>query len=130
MVVAPRQAALGPSPGCTTVPPTRVNAARPVSVRPANGVFRLFEKKVTGSTVHRAVTSSTTTSAGAPGLSEPPGSRSAAAGAVLIRAISSAAGRTPPSPSSVHATPHPVSEPAAPYGPSSNAAPLASYQWR
>src|SRR2546422_6311504 len=36
---------------------------------------------------HRAVTSSTTTSAGAPGLSEPPGNRSAAAGAVLIRAI-------------------------------------------
>src|SRR5438876_361512 len=59
-------------------PPTSVRTARPVRARPAKGVFRLFEKNVVGSTVQRAVISSTTTSAAAPGWSEPPGSRSTA----------------------------------------------------
>src|SRR2546422_5539013 len=67
------------------LPSTIVSAARPVSARPAKGVLRLFEKNVAGSTVHRAVTSSTTTSAARPGCNVPPGSRNAAAGAVLIR---------------------------------------------
>src|SRR5260221_1928974 len=85
----------------TTLPSTIVSAARPVSARPAKGVFRLFEKNLAGSTVQRALTSSTTTSAAAPGRNVPPGSRKAAAGAVLIRWTSSGSVRVPPATSSV-----------------------------
>src|SRR5467141_4712619 len=88
----------------TTLPSTIVSAARPMSARPAKGVLRLFEKNAAGSTVQRAVTSSTTTSAAAPGVNVPPGSRNAAAGAVLIRWTSSGSARIPPATSSVYAT--------------------------
>src|SRR5882724_915583 len=84
-----------------TLPSTIVSAARPMSARPAKGVLRLFEKNAAGSTVQRAVTSSTTTSAAAPGCSVPPVSRNAAAGAVLIRWTSSGSVRIPPATSSV-----------------------------
>src|SRR5260370_10881559 len=82
----------------TTLPSTIVSAARPVSARPANGVLRLFEKNAAGSTVQRPVMSRTTTSAAAPGLSVPPGSRNAAAGAVPIPRIRSGGPRPPPAP--------------------------------
>src|SRR5437868_11282270 len=75
------------SSSCTIVPPTSVSAARPVSVRPANGVLRLFDRSVAGSTDQRVVVSSTTTSATAPGCNVPPGRRNAAAGALLMRAL-------------------------------------------
>src|SRR5437016_1839964 len=105
---------------------TRRVAAPPVRARPANGVLRLFEQKAAGSTVQRAVTSSTTTSAGTPGLSVPPGSRKAAAGAVLIRWTSSGSASNPPATSSVYATANAVSNPTIPKGASSKAASLAS----
>src|SRR5882724_3746662 len=85
----------------TTLPSTIVSAARPMSARPAKGVLRLFEKNAVGSTVQRAVMSSTTTSAAAPGRNVPPGSPNAAAGAVLIRWTSSGSARIPPATSSV-----------------------------
>src|SRR6266550_1521944 len=72
----------GASAWWATSPPTIVSAARPVSVRPAKGVLRLFEKNAAGSTVQCAVTSSTTTSAARPGCKVPAGSRNAAANAV------------------------------------------------
>src|SRR5467141_608986 len=109
----------------TTLPSTIVSAARPVRARPANGVLRLFEKNAAGSTVQRPVMSRTTTSAAAPGLSVPPGSRNAAAGAVLIRRTSSGRARTPPATSSVYATANAVSNPTIPKGASSKAASLA-----
>src|SRR2546426_3828328 len=116
----------GASAWWATLPSTIVSAARPMSARPAKGVLRLFEKNAAGSTVQRAVTSSTTTSAAAPGFNVPPGSRNAAAGAVLIRWTSAGSARIPPATSSVYATAKAVSSPTIPKGASSNAASLAS----
>src|SRR2546426_10339319 len=95
----------------TIFPPTSVRTARPVRVRPAKGVLRLFEKNAAGSTVHGAATSSTVTSAGAPGRSVPPpsGSRNTAAGTVLMRRSSSGSDSTLPSTSSVCPMPNAVS---------------------
>src|SRR2546423_6129727 len=93
---------------CTTVPPTRVSAARPVSVRPANGVLRLFESSVSGCTVQRVVVSSTTTSATAPGCNVPPGRRNTVAGGVLIRARIVGGDEAPPRPNPVCAAPDAV----------------------
>src|SRR2546427_11515434 len=82
----------------TIFPPTSVRTARPVRVRPAKGVLRLFEKNAAGSTVHGAATSSTVTSAGAPGRSVPPpsGSRDTAAGTAVMRRSSPGARTRPP----------------------------------
>src|SRR2546422_2553351 len=109
-----------------TLPSTIVSAARPVSARPAKGGLRLFEKNAAGSTVQRAGTASTTTSAAAPGFNLPPGNRNPAAGAVLIRWTSAGSARIPPATSSVYATAKAVSSPTIPKGASSNAASLAS----
>src|SRR6185437_2704037 len=106
----------GASAWWATLPSTIVSAARPMSARPAKGVLRLFEKNDAGSTVQRAVTSSTTTSAAAPGRNVPPGSRNAAAGAVLIRWTSSGSARILPATSSVYATAKAVSSPTIPNG--------------
>src|SRR5205807_9362661 len=75
------------STSCTIVPPTSVSAARPVSVRPANGVLRLLESRVAGFTDQRVAGSSTTTSATAPGCNVPPGRGNAAAGALPMPAV-------------------------------------------
>src|SRR5256884_7346372 len=91
---ARRHGPRGASAWCTMAPPTSVSAARPVSARPANGVLRLFESSTAGSTVQRVVVSSTTTSAGAPGCSVPPGRRNVTAGGALLRAGRSGGGRT------------------------------------
>src|SRR2546421_9915330 len=119
----------GASAWCTMAPPTSVSAARPVSARPANGVLRLLESSTAGCTFQRVVVSSTTTSAGAPGCSVPPDRRNVAAGALLMRAMSSGRVKTPLSTSSVWATPNAVSSPMIPNGASSKAASLASYAW-
>src|SRR2546423_539163 len=72
----------GASTWYTIAPPTSVSAARPVSVRPANGVLRLLESSVAGSTVQRVAGASTTTSATAPVCNVPPGRRNTGAGGV------------------------------------------------
>src|SRR5437870_1270379 len=56
----------------TTSPPTIVIAARPRSSQPVNGVLRLFDRNVFGSTVHATFGSITETSATAPRASVPP----------------------------------------------------------
>src|SRR2546430_4693241 len=118
---APRHRARRHRPGgasawWTMAPPTSVSAARPVSARPANGVLRLFERSTAGSTVQRVVVSSTTTSAGAPGCSVPPGRRNVTAGALLMPAVSSGRGKTPVRKRSVWATPNAGSSPMNPHG--------------
>src|SRR2546430_5113693 len=128
---APRHRARRHRPGgasawCTMAPPTSVSAARPVSARPANGVLRLSESSTAGSTVQRVVVSSTTTSAGTPGCSVPPGRRNVTAGGLLLRAVSAGRGKTPLRTSSVGAAPNAVSGPRVPDRPRSEAAPLAS----
>src|SRR3989449_7360690 len=77
-----------------------------MSDRPANGVLRLFEWKRAASTHHCAVTSSATTSAGAPGWSVPPGSPNTRAGTVLMRRISCGSVNAPPCTSSVRSEEH------------------------
>src|SRR5256714_12904633 len=114
-----RHRPVGASTWYTIAPPTSVSAARPVSVRPANGVLRLLESSVAGATVQRVVGSSTTTSATAPGCNVPPGRRNTVAGVVLIPAMGPRSGRGPPRPRPGGAPPHPRSRPEIPnVGPS------------
>src|SRR2546429_8402662 len=116
---APRHRARRHRPGgasawWTMAPPTSVSAARPVSARPANGVLRLFERSTAGSTVQRVVVSSTTTSAGAPGCSVPPGRRNVTAGGRVLRGGRPGGGEKPVGKSAAWGRPHARSRPPVP----------------
>src|SRR5690242_10323959 len=110
----------------TTCPRTIVASARPRRRRPAKGVLRLLEKNRSGSTVHSAPGSMSTTSAGAPLARVPPGRPKILAGRVLMRSTSDGRSRSPPPTSSVIARPSAVSSPMMPFGASSNSRSFAS----
>src|SRR5687768_9154008 len=85
----PRRGAGGHDPArWMTLPPTTVHTALPLSVVPAYGVFRPFERKVVGSTTHSWSGSKTVTSDTAPLASVPPGRLKSRAGAQLMRSMS------------------------------------------
>src|SRR2546421_12330459 len=111
---APRQAA-----SCTTRPATIVVITRPLTFHPANGVFRLLDRKRAGSTPHCASGSTITTSASAPGARLPLDKPKARAGSVVSLATAASSERNPSS-TKASVSGSAVSSPTIPFGAAAN----------
>src|SRR3989454_2102503 len=111
---APRQAA-----SCTTRPATIVVITRPLTFHPANGVFRLLDRKGAGPTSHCAPGSTTPTSASAPGARLPLDKPKARAGSVVSLATAASSERNPSS-TKASVSGSAVSSPTIPFGAAAN----------
>src|SRR5262245_44892640 len=103
----------------TTRPPTIVVCTRPFTFQPANGVLRLFDRNLPGSTSHCACRSTIATSASAPTVKVPFFRPKALAGAVLNFSIADSSDRIPSS-TSASVRDNAVSRPTIPKGASVN----------
>src|SRR5437763_3812362 len=115
--------------GRITLPPTIVSQGPPVSVQPPNGVFRLFERNVTGSTVTVRSGSRSVRSAGAPAARLPPGRLRSCAGSRERRATSVPSGRRPGRTRRSRSTETAVSSPTTPNAAWSNSPSFSASAW-
>src|SRR5207244_2443829 len=113
----------------TTFPPTIVIHGPPVSVQPAKGVLRLFDRNRAGSTVSSRSGSRIVTSAGAPGARLPPGRLSSRAGSRESRETSVASGRSPGRTSLSSRSATAVSSPTMPKAAWSNSPSFSASAW-
>src|SRR5712691_7250761 len=115
--------------GRTAFPPTIVSHGAPVSIQPAKGVFRLFERNLAGSTIVLRSRSRIVTSAGAPGARLPPGRLRSLAGSRERRETSVGSGRSPGLTSRSSSTATAVSRPTTPNAAWSNSPSFSASAW-